>query len=140
LFEEGPAGEELAAEDELAAEEEPGAEEELGADKELADEPQLAVETSVATESEDAVVEEVIEEVEEEITNVAELPGITEAQVAILKNGNVEDIEDLLEMEKEDLLAIEGMGDGDADAILKLIDENVEVVEEEEIEPADDAE
>jgi N utilization substance protein A len=69
-------------------------------------------------------------EVEEEISSIAELPGITEEQVAVLKANGLERIEDLLELKEADLARLEGMTAESARAIRGLIEESVEVVEE----------
>ncbi len=70
-------------------------------------------------------------EVEEEISSVSELPGITEEQVAVLRSNNVERIEDLLALEEADLARLKGMSPENARAIRALIEDSVEVVEEE---------
>ena len=73
-----------------------------------------------------------IEEEEEEITKISELPGISDRIVGVLKENDIELIETLLSMSSEDLTKLEGLGEEDAKMIQSIIDENVEVIEEEE--------
>ena len=68
---------------------------------------------------------------EEEITKIAELPGITERVVDILTQNDIELIETLLSTSNEDLVKLEGIEESDVAAIRAIIDENVEVIEEE---------
>lgn len=72
--------------------------------------------------------------VEEEITTVAELPGISDAIIATLAQNNIVQLEDLVAMDHASLAAIEGLSEQDAGVIMKSIEDNVEIVEEEEIE------
>ncbi|MEE8592405.1 MAG: transcription termination factor NusA, partial [Spirochaetia bacterium] len=69
---------------------------------------------------------------EEEIEKISELPDIPENIVEILKKNNIEMIEDLVSLSKEEIAGLEGIGEEDAALISKIIDENVEIVEEEE--------
>jgi N utilization substance protein A len=69
---------------------------------------------------------------EEEIVKISELPDIPENIVEILKNNNIEMIEDLVSLSKEEIAGLEGIGEEDAALISKIIDESVEIVEEEE--------
>jgi N utilization substance protein A len=68
---------------------------------------------------------------EEEIEKISELPDIPDNIVEILKSNKIEMIEDLVSMSKEEISALEGIGGEDAALISKIIDENVEIVEEE---------
>ncbi|UCF99280.1 MAG: transcription termination/antitermination protein NusA [Spirochaetaceae bacterium] len=68
---------------------------------------------------------------EEEIEKISELPDIPENIVEVLKNNGIEMIEDLVSMTKEEISALDGIGAEDAALISKIIDENVEIVEEE---------
>ncbi len=68
----------------------------------------------------------------EEISNVAELPGIPEHVVRILKENGIELIESLLSKSEEDLNAIEGLSDEDVATIKSIIEDSVEVIEGEE--------
>ncbi len=67
----------------------------------------------------------------EEITTIAELPGISERMAAVLKENNIELIETLVSMSTEDLSKIEGFTDQDIETITDIIEENVEIIEEE---------
>jgi N utilization substance protein A len=71
-------------------------------------------------------------EVEEEIEKISELPDIPENIVEVLKNNGVEMIEELVAMSKEQIAALDGIGEEDAALVSKIIEENVEIVEEEE--------
>ncbi len=88
----------------------------------------IAVDTKRAV---SALFGDIIEE-EEEITDISELPGISERVVAVLKENGIELIETLLPMSAEDLVRIEGIGEEDAATIRSIIDESVEVIEEED--------
>lgn len=67
----------------------------------------------------------------EEITTIAELPGISERIAGVLKENNIELIETLVSMSKEDLSKIEGFTEQDIETITGIIEENVEIIEEE---------
>ncbi len=77
---------------------------------------------------------------EEEITKISELPGVPEDVVQILNKNNLELLEDLVSMDLDSLKALDGMGEDNARVILKVIKENVQIVEEEEEEEAEQAE
>jgi len=66
----------------------------------------------------------------EEITAVADLPGITAALVEILKNSNIEKIEDLLALSGEELAALEGMTPENYDLLGLLMKDSLEIVDE----------
>lgn len=68
---------------------------------------------------------------EEEITTIAELPGISERIAEILKNNGIELIETLVNMGEDDLKSIEGLTAQDIETIQSIISENVEIIEEE---------
>lgn len=70
-------------------------------------------------------------DVQEEITDVAELPGIVPRVAAALKAVGVELLETLVAMDEEQLRAVPELSDGDVGDLLKLIEENVEIVDEE---------
>ncbi len=78
-----------------------------------------------------------LDESEEEITNIGELPGISERIADILKENGIELIETLITMSEEELTGIEGLTDQDVQSIHAIISENVEIVEEEEPEKTD---
>ena len=71
-------------------------------------------------------------EVEEEIEKISELPDIPENIVEVLKNNGIEMIEELVAMSKEEIAALDGIGEEDAALVSKIINENVEIVEEEQ--------
>jgi transcription termination/antitermination protein NusA len=70
-------------------------------------------------------------EPEEEIQKISELPGITPRLVEILEKDNVADIESLVALSPEQLAALEGITAEDIQTLHKIIEENVEIVEEE---------
>ena len=75
------------------------------------------------------------------ISEVRELPGITEEIVEILKNNGICDIEDLINMTSSQIKAVEGMKDEMADRLLDIIANTVEIVEEDEdVQGADEEE
>jgi N utilization substance protein A len=70
-------------------------------------------------------------EPEEEIQKISELPGITPRLVEILNKDKIEDIESLVALSPEQLAALEGITAEDIQTLHKIIEENVEIVEEE---------
>ena len=70
-------------------------------------------------------------EPEEEIQKISELPGIPQRLVEILEKDNIADIESLVALTPEQLAALEGITAEDIQTIHKIIEENVEIVEEE---------
>ncbi len=68
---------------------------------------------------------------EEEILRLDELPGLDERQVGLFSGAGIEMIEDFLARSNEELLAIEGVTMEDLDCVRRIIEENVEVIEEE---------
>ncbi len=70
-------------------------------------------------------------EPEEEIQKISELPGITPRLVEILNKDKIEDIEALVGLSPEQLAALEGITAEDIQTLHKIIEENVEIVEEE---------
>jgi len=70
-------------------------------------------------------------DVQEEITDVAELPGIVPRVAAALKASGVELLETLVAMDGEQLRAVPELSEHDVGELRKLIEENVEIVEEE---------
>ncbi len=71
---------------------------------------------------------------EEEITSVAELPGVSESMVSILEQNNITLIEELVGLSDEELHELDGMDDETAATLSKIITENVEIVEQDEYE------
>ena len=119
-YEEGEGDESTEAED--AAGEEPEAEEQ--------ETPEAPYAVAVEDEAEEASAEEEYEE--EEITRIAELPGIDDRVVKILEGAGIADILDLLDMAENDLRKLEGITEEDVAAIQAIISENVEIIDEEE--------
>jgi N utilization substance protein A len=68
---------------------------------------------------------------EEEIQKISELPGIPPRLVEILEKDNITDIESLVALSSEQLGALEGITAEDVVTLQKIIEENVEIVEEE---------
>ena len=78
-------------------------------------------------------------DVQEEITDVAELPGIVPRVAAALKASGVELLETLVAMDEAQLRAVRELSEADIGDLRKLIEENVEIVEEESAgKPIDD--
>ncbi len=73
-------------------------------------------------------------DIEEEITSISELPGISEHLVELLTANNIELIETLVSMDRNDLEKLEGFTEEDIKNIETIISENVDIVEEEELE------
>ncbi len=71
------------------------------------------------------------EEYEEEITRVVELPGLDPAVAAALNANGIEYIEDFLALSDEELSNLKGVEAEQLEALRKIIEENVEIVEEE---------
>lgn len=66
----------------------------------------------------------------EEISGIAELPGISAELVEILKNNKIDRIETLLSMDAESISALEGMDENLLSNLEKLMNDNLEVVED----------
>ena len=72
-------------------------------------------------------------EADEEITTVAELPGVSEASAEILKANGIEDIVKFIEAyDNKSVEQIQGLSKEEIESIYALIKENVEFVEEQE--------
>jgi N utilization substance protein A len=89
-------------------------------------------EMDIAAESRRAVSELFgdAEEYSEEFSRISELPGVDQEVVAALKEGNVEFIEDFLALTPEQLEEFKGLGVDKFEALRRLIEENVEIIEE----------
>ncbi len=72
------------------------------------------------------------EESYDEITTIAELPGVDEKVAALLKANGIEEIQDFVEAYDNNSINIEGITKEALDKINDLISENVEFVEEED--------
>ncbi|MFH2113831.1 MAG: transcription termination/antitermination protein NusA, partial [Spirochaetota bacterium] len=59
-----------------------------------------------------------------------ELPGADEGTTAALASSGIEMIEDFLSRSDEELAAIEGLSAEEVDGLRRIIEENVEVIEE----------
>ncbi|HVP18602.1 MAG TPA: transcription termination factor NusA [Spirochaetia bacterium] len=79
-------------------------------------------------------------ETEEEIQKISELPGIPQRLVEILEKDNITDIESLVALTPEQLAALEGITAEDIQTIHRIIEENVEIVEEEQAPAAQEEE
>ena len=79
---------------------------------------------------------------EEEISAVADLPGITPELVEVLAKNNIAMIEDLLSLDEAGLSALEGMTEENLKLLGKLLKDSLEVIDEpaESVEPDLDAE
>jgi N utilization substance protein A len=66
---------------------------------------------------------------EEEGTPLTALPGLAPRIIRILKDNNIRYIEDLVSMDEENLVNIEGIGRATAKRIMEIISENVEFEE-----------
>ncbi len=82
----------------------------------------------------DAPQEEAAEE-PEAVVRASELPGLPEGIAAALTAAGLDDVVELVSMSEEQLGAVEGLSAGDVTTLLRVIEENVEVVEEDEDDP-----
>lgn len=71
------------------------------------------------------------DEPEDEITSVAELPGITAEIVAVLEKNDITLIEEVVGLSDDELRALHGMEPDRAEELIKIIADNVEIVEQE---------
>ncbi len=71
------------------------------------------------------------EEEEEEIVTLKDIPGIDEETIKILEKANLLNIEDIIDKSVDELASIEGMDKEKAKKLVKILSENVEIVEEE---------
>ncbi len=90
-------------------------------------------EMDIASESRRAVSELFgdSEEYDEELSRISELPGVDEAVASALLENEIDFIEDYLALSEEDLAALKGVSPEQLEVLQKLIEENVEIVEEE---------
>jgi N utilization substance protein A len=70
-------------------------------------------------------------ETEEEIQKISELPGISQRLVEMLEKNKIADIESLVALTPEQFASLEGITAEDIQTLHKIIEENVEIVEEE---------
>jgi N utilization substance protein A len=85
----------------------------------------------LAEEAPEEAPEEVAEEADE-VVRASELPGLPEGIAAVLIAAGLDDVVELVSMSEQQLAAVEGLSPGDVTALLQVIEENVEVLEEEE--------
>ena len=69
------------------------------------------------------------------MVRASELPGLPEGIGAALTAAGLDDVVELVSMSKDQLGAVEGLSAGDVTTLLRVIEENVEVVEEDEDDP-----
>ncbi len=67
---------------------------------------------------------------EVEITRISELPDISPRLVAILNRDNIEYIEDLIDLEEDEMVQLDGITEDDVDVLQKIIRENLEIIED----------
>ncbi len=79
-----------------------------------------------------AIVEQLFSRVNEDETQLSELPGLEPRIIKLLENGGVFSVEDLVEKSLEELMAIDGIGEKTAKKILEIIKESVDFEEDEE--------
>lgn len=125
---------------EIVEEEPPAAAADAGpADAEPADpEPAPAEEPAVEETAAHAVAEEAPREgaaEDPEVVRASELPGLPEGIGAALMAAGLDDVVELVSMSDEQLGAVEGLSDDDVKTLLRVIEENVEVVEEDDEDP-----
>ena len=96
--------------------------------------PEQFSEMDIAVESKKAVSAlfgDIIEE--DEISSISELPDMPENVAAVLKVAGVELIENLITLSEDDLKQVEGLSEEDVAIILKIVAENIEVIEEDDV-------
>lgn len=74
----------------------------------------------------------------DEITTVAELPGVNSEVAELLKENGIEEIQDFVEAYDNGSIKIDGVSEEELDKINELINENVEFVEDETKSSADE--
>ncbi|MCL2238178.1 MAG: transcription termination factor NusA, partial [Treponema sp.] len=90
-------------------------------------------EMDIAAESRRAVANLFGETEDNEISRIAELPGVDSRTAQVLLDNGIDFIEDFLGLSQEELEA-KGLSSAELDALRKLIEEYVEIVEEEHFE------
>ncbi len=68
----------------------------------------------------------------EEALGVRDLPGLPESIATVLTAAGLDDIVELVSMTEQQLLEVEGLSPDDVATLLRVVDENVEVLEEDE--------
>ena len=74
-----------------------------------------------------------ISESDEEITRIKELPDISERLVSVLRENGIELIETLISLTDGELAGLTGLTPTDVEQIKKIIEDNVEIIESEEV-------
>ena len=69
-------------------------------------------------------------EEQEELVEFSEIPGFTPEIIKVIVDNGIKSIQDLIELSEDALKGLEGMSDEMAADILKMISENVEVIDE----------
>ncbi len=77
---------------------------------------------------------------QEEITNISELPDISERLAKLLADNGIELIETLISMDSEELSGLEGFSEEDVKSIQSIISENLDIIEESAEEEAEEEE
>jgi N utilization substance protein A len=90
------------------------------------------VEMDIAAESKRAVKELFGEGETEEFSRISELPGVDPAVAQALLDNNIDYIVDFLNLDKEQLDAMENVSDEQIGILRSLIDESVEILEEDQ--------
>ncbi|QQO08191.1 transcription termination factor NusA [Breznakiella homolactica] len=76
---------------------------------------------------------------EDEISRISELPGVDQAVAEALLENNIDFIEDYLSLSEEELAGLQGVTAEQLEELQKLIEENVEIVEEDEYSGSEDS-
>lgn len=98
-----------------------------------ADAADVGTESTDVEEPEAADEDDADEDVDEEVvTEIDQLPGMTEAIVEKLRAADVGDLEDLINLDPDNLDAIEGLTADEASTIRTILTEYVEIVEDDE--------
>ena len=63
---------------------------------------------------------------DENETQLSELPGLEPRVIKLLENGGIFSVEDLVEKSLEELMAIDGIGEKTAKKIMEIIEESVD--------------
>lgn len=79
-----------------------------------------------------AIMDQLFSGANEEATSLEELPGMEPRIISLLEAGGIFSVEDLVEKTKEELMQIDGIGEAIATKIIKIVEENVDLDDEEE--------
>ena len=78
-------------------------------------------------------ISELFNDEEVEITRISELPNISARLVAILNRDNIEYIEDLVSLDKDEMIQLDGITQEDVDFLQNIIKENLIVDDDEKV-------